>query len=127
MSESKLTYYTRPDNITVFEFGDVSSATVQHWVEVVNKHLDTMTEPAKRLYDLSQYASIPLMAVRAAMKLREHPNTRFSYTAVVTQGSRAASLVNTILSVTPGGSSRIFDNKEEAIAWLHEQVPDNDA
>ena len=125
--KSGLVHYTRPDNIDVFEISNMERETVHTWEKLVTGQLADMTRPAKRLYDLRQVSTITTYAMRTVFRVRSHPNTRFSYAAVITTSERVADLTNMILRITPGGNFKIFTSETEAVAWLHQQVPDETA
>ena len=124
MTDKGFSHYQREDNIAVFEILNTERETVLAWKALVEAQMDNVVQPSKRLYDLRQAKSFSLHAMRTIFSVRTHPNTRFFYTAVITTNERVAEMVNTMLNIMPGGSFQIFTDKETAVAWLNQQVPD---
>ena len=124
MSESTFRIENRPDNILVIIAEDTSEATVQHWYEYSMADMLMYTGPTKLLYDMRGLNTLSMDAVRKAIKLRRHPNIHLAYTAVLTHSNTVKALVNVALSVQAGGRFVTFTDKDQAIAWLHAQVPE---
>jgi len=115
--------FEREDSIHLFRAYDLSAATVEKWSAEVTAMLDDTTRPRKRLYDLRFIKDIPLRVIPMVTKTRSHRNIHFNYVAVVTNNSRVLGLVDLILRLTPGGRIRVMSDFDEAVAWLHQQVP----
>ena len=122
MSESTLESYWREDGILVYKARDTSPATVEQWQQESLALLDQTDKYSKRLYDLRDLNGLSIMALRTAIRLKAHPNARFVYAAVLTRSTRTASLVQTVLSIQPGGNFQIIMTEEEAINWLNNKV-----
>jgi len=123
MSDSTLNFYQRPDDIYVIEVQDTSSKTVRDWEAAMIAQQDTLTAPVKRIYDLRQLKGVSVFAVRTAVKLKSRHNAQFVYAAVLTNNRTVTHLVNTAMVIQPGGNFQVFTDEDEAIAWLHEKVP----
>ena len=63
------------------------------------------------------------MALRTAIRLKSHRNARYVYAIVLTRNTRTANLVQTVLSIQPGGNFQIMLDEDEAITWLNNKVP----
>jgi len=122
MSESTLESYWRKDGILVYRAQDTSPATVEQWQQESLALLGKTDKYSKRLYDLRELSSLSIMALRTAIRLKAHPNARFVYAAVLTRNTRTASLVQTVLSIQPGGNFQIMMTEEAAIDWLNNKV-----
>ncbi|MCP5101465.1 MAG: hypothetical protein GY943_38455, partial [Chloroflexi bacterium] len=79
--------YWRADNIRVISAKDTSVDTVKAWEADAISQMERYDAPAKRLYNLRQLSRISIFAVRTAIKLKSHINTRFAYIAVITSSS----------------------------------------
>lgn len=116
----------RPDNILVFTVGDTSVDTVRDWDRIVTHYLDEETHLRCHMYDMRQLKGVSIFAVKTAIRLKNHPQVDNCYVAVVTNNSIVQEMVNTVLSVQPGGMFRIFTEEVEAITWLNQQkIADN--
>ncbi len=124
MGQSTLKRYPLPRNILVVYVEDTSSETVQDWYDSSVTEMDGYTRPVKRLYDMRALPTISIEAVRAAVRIRRHPQAHFVYTAVLTHNTTVTALVKATLSVNAGGNFQLFTDEAEAIAWLHTKVPD---
>lgn len=124
MNNSTLTIEERPDNIVVIKSMDTSPATLEAWEKSMSARMDTYTTPQKALYDMRHHSAISISAVRTGIKLRKHKNANLVYTAVLVSNSTVAALIKTSLSVSAGGHFQLFTDEAQAIAWLHQQVPD---
>ncbi len=124
MSESTFRIENRPDNIIVIIVEDASKETVQHWYEYSMADMLMYTGPTKVLYDMRQLNSLSMDVVKKAIRLRKHPNSYLAYVAVLTNSDKVNMFVDIALSVQSGGTFATFTDKEEAIAWLHEKVPE---
>lgn len=124
MSKSTLTFSQRPDGIFLIEANDTSVETVHDWEETMIAQQDSLAAPVKRIYDLRQLKGVSVFAVRTAVKLKSRPNAQFVYAAVLTHNKTVAHLVNTVMVIQPGGNFQIFTDEDEAVAWLHQKVPD---
>lgn len=122
MDESTLESYWREDGILVFKARDTSAATVEQWQRESLALLEKTDTYSKRLYDLRNLTGISIMAVRTAIRLKSHHNARFVYAVVLTRNTRTANLVQTVLSIQPGGNFQIMLDEEEAITWLNNKV-----
>lgn len=123
MAKSTLTRYQLPDNILVVHVEDTSPETVKDWYDSSVVEMNGYTKPIKILYDMRDLRTISIEAVRTAVKIRRHPKAHFVYTAVLTSNSTVMALVRTALSVQGGGNIKLFTDREEAVAWLHQKVP----
>ena len=124
MTESTFRIENRPDNILVVIVEDCSDETVQHWYEYSMADMLMYAGPTKIIYDMRQLNTISMNAVRKAIKLRKHPNIDLAYVAVLTTSNTVKALVNVALSVNAGGRFTTFTDENQAVAWLHNQVPD---
>jgi hypothetical protein len=124
MNKSTLYTYWRPDNIRVIAAKDTSVDTVNAWEIEATSKIEGYDKPAKRIYDLRELSGVSIFAVRTAIKLKSHMNTRFAYIAVLTNNATVAKLVNLVLSIQPGGQFYLTTDEEKAIQWLHNCVPD---
>ena len=124
MTESTFRIENRPDNILVVIVEDCSDETVQHWYEYSMADMLMYAGPTKIIYDMRQLNTISMNAVRKAIKLRKHPNIDLAYVAVLTTSNTVKALVNVALSVNAGGRFTTFTDEKQAVAWLHNQVPD---
>lgn len=123
MDESTLESYWREDGILVFKARDTSAATVEQWQRDSLALLEKTDKYSKRLYDLRNLSGISIMALRTAIRLKSHRNARYVYAIVLTRNTRTANLVQTVLSIQPGGNFQIMLDEEEAITWLNTKVP----
>lgn len=123
MSKSALRSYWRPDHILVYEAEDTSVDTVTEWQTHAFALLAETTELNKRIYDLRKLKSISIFALKTALRLKSHPKASLVYAAVLINNPRVADLVDTVLSIQPGGNFRIFSNEQEAVEWLNSKVP----
>ena len=124
MTESTFRIENRPDNILVVIVEDCSDETVHHWYEYSMADMLMYAGPTKIIYDMRQLNTISMNAVRKAIKLRKHPNIDLAYVAVLTTSNTVKALVNVALSVNAGGQFMTFTDEKQAVAWLHNQVPD---
>ena len=124
MTESTFRIENRPDNILVVIVEDCSDETVQHWYEYSMADMLMYAGPTKIIYDMRQLNTISMNAVRKAIKLRKHPNIDLAYVAVLITRNTVKALVNVALSVNAGGRFMTFTDEKQAVAWLHNQVPD---
>lgn len=122
MDESTLESYWREDGILVFRATDTSAATVEQWQRESLALLEITDQYSKRLYDLRNLTNISIMAIRTAIRLKSHRNARYVYAVVLTPNTRTATLVQTVLSVQPGGNFQIMLDETEAINWLNTKV-----
>ncbi len=123
MDESTLESYWREDGILVFKARDTSAATVEQWQRDSLALLEKTDKYSKRLYDLRNLSGISIMALRTAIRLKSHRNARYVYAIVLTRNTRTANLVQTVLSIQPGGNFQIMLDEDEAITWLNNKVP----
>jgi len=123
MDESTLESYWREDGILVFKARDTSAATVEQWQRDSLALLEKTDKYSKRLYDLRNLSGISIMALRTAIRLKSHRNARYVYAIVLTRNTRTANLVQTVLSIQPGGNFQIMLDEDEAINWLNTKVP----
>ena len=124
MSKSTLHTYWRTDNIRVISAKDTSVDTVQAWEVEATTQMESYNAPIKRLYDLRELKGVSIFAVRTAVKLKSHINTRYAFIAVITNNVTVTKLVNLVLSIQPGGNFFITTDEAAAISWLHNNVPD---
>lgn len=122
MNESTLESYWRDDGILFITARDTSQATVDQWLREALDWLEQTNKYSKRLYDLRQLDSLSIMALRTAIRLKSHRNAKYVFAAILTRSSRTASLVQTVLSIQPGGNFRIMFDENEAITWLNTKV-----
>ena len=123
MDESTLESYWREDGILVYKARDTSLVTVEQWQRESLALLEKTDTYSKRLYDLRNLANLSIMALRTAIRLKSHRNARYVYAIVLTRNTRTANLVQTVLSIQPGGNFQIMLDEDEAINWLNTKVP----
>lgn len=124
MSQSTLHVDRQSENFLYLSAQDTSIDTVRHWEEIAIADLDVYTEPQKQIYDVRALKGMSIFAVRTAVKLNAHPNSHIFYIAVLANSNVVVNLVRTILAIQPGGNIQIFDNEDDARAWLNKRVPD---
>ncbi len=124
MNTSTLTIEVRTDNIVLVKSTDTSPTTLADWEKRMSARMDSYTEPHKHLYDMRHHSSISINAVRTGVKLRKHKNANRVYSAILVSNSTVTALIKTSLSVNAGGHFQLFTDEADAIAWLHQQVPD---
>jgi hypothetical protein len=122
-SESTLESYWREDGILVIRARDTSTATVEQWQREALELLEQTDTYSKRLYDMRELDVLSISAIRTAIRLKSHRNARYVYAAVMTRSSRTASLVQTVLSIQPGGNFQVIMDETDAINWLNDKVP----
>jgi len=122
MDDSTLESYWREDGILVYKALDTSAATVEQWQRESLALLEITDRYSKRLYDLRDLTNISIMAIRTAIRLKSHRNARYVYAVVLAPNTRTANLVQTVLSIQPGGNFQIMLDETEAINWLNTKV-----
>lgn len=118
-----LTTHRRDDGILLLHIRDTLPETVKAWSSFLTETLDHCTKPDKHLQDFRDLSGFSSYAMRVGIKIKSHPNIEQVTVAVVVNKSRTTDLASLILSIQPGGRFRLFQEIDEAIAWLNTHVP----
>jgi len=111
----------RQDGGMEITFTDATQETLKHWRAFALEHLLDSDRLVRNLYDLRQLEELPEEAVKYAVEVNNDPSVRNIRLAVVATSEKVReSLVEIASLTTPGGvEMAVFDNLDEAEAWLN--------
>ena len=114
----------RPDGGMHLTFTDVNQQTLEHWRDFSAEHLLGSDRLTRNLYDLRKVERISERAIKIAVELNSDPSTRNIRLAVVVADEDVRKAIQDVADLTPAGGARmkIFDDIDEAEAWLNRPI-----
>jgi hypothetical protein len=105
-------------------FKNASPQTLEHWYNFATEHLLGSDRLTRNMYDLRQVEDVPEEAVQIAVELNNDPSARNIRLAAVVDNDNVREAMQRIADLTPVGGVRmaIFDNVDEAEAWLSRPI-----
>ncbi|MBC8497288.1 MAG: hypothetical protein ISS57_00470 [Anaerolineales bacterium] len=105
-------------------FTDITHETLGHWHKFAEEHLIGSDRLVRNLYDLRKVERLSDEAIQMAIELNNDPSTRNIRLAAVVANDAVRSAMQKIFDNTPGGGVRmgIFEDREEAEAWLNRPI-----
>ncbi len=118
------TVMRRADGGMHLTFTDINEKTLEHWRDFSAEHLLGSDRLTRNLYDLRKVERISERAIKIAVELNSDPSTRNIRLAVVVANKKVRRAIQEVADLTPAGGARmmIFDDIEEAEAWLNRPI-----
>lgn len=118
-------YHMRDDHIQVFNISDMRRAAVDRWFEITRHNHEVAAQrgiPVLSLYEIELAWPTPYMAARLKESTQTRVKTLDIRMAIVIADSFLSNIFTMFLQSLPNHilrDSRFFNNRDEALAWLH--------
>jgi hypothetical protein len=114
----------RPDGGMNLTFTQINEHTLEHWRDFAVEHLLGSDSLKRNLYDLRAVERISERGVRMAVELNSDPSTRNIRLAVVVANADVRRAIEKVVELTlaSGARMQIFDDIDEAEAWLNRPI-----
>jgi len=111
----------RPDVGMNYTFTDVSHATLMHWRDFALQHLYNADRLTRNRYDLRKIQQLTDEAINVAIEANSDPAARNIRLAVLVSSDAIRVALEEILALSSptGVEMGIFEEEEEAEAWLN--------
>jgi len=111
----------RPDGGMNYTFTDVSHATLMHWRDFALQHLYNADRLTRNRYDLRKIQQLTDEAINVAIEANSDPAARNIRLAVLVSSDAIRVALEEILALSSptGVEMGIFEEEEEAEAWLN--------